>query len=272
MSKDSIVELSYEYCLELCSKNKCYICKHVPNNTSISYVKKCFVTDRFQNNLTLLLKKDNLGKWIKEDVYIILTPDSFNDEESIIEVADSHIVAMLCNVNGVHLLNYGDLSKYPALVSAICYFTKKAEASFGTAMDFLIDSTATMGLYGIRPVGDLDFLTEIDNYEIIEEEEKIEANFKYVQYHSDNIHELLYSPKYYIPFFGCKVVALEELLKWKILKGEKKDMEDALLIRLFLEHSNRYSIYRAYIIMKRNIKIAVFKILVPLKRRLKKLM
>jgi FkbM family methyltransferase len=94
---------------------------------------------------------------------------------------------------------------------------------------FCIDSSAVLGVHGIRDVGDLDYMTnsnltvdfgvDIDNHE---------ENMKYYDIAKE---EIINNPDNHFYYMGIKFVSLQCLYEMKRKRGEKKDRKDCLLIK-----------------------------------------
>ncbi len=253
------MNFTYEESLNLCRLNKCIITKFVPQSIEIIIMQEANVSGKFRPNIEFVLQNENVPYWISGEIYIVVVPIETSVKNSF-EIKDDDLACTLLNENGIHLLNEGDLYKYPTATTRIKNFVSIVNDGGGKSSDFLLDSTAVLGVYGIRKFGDLDFLSLETEYGYVEKINEIENNYDYVKYHSVESYDLLNNPKYYIPYEGCKLLALDEFIKWKINKGSKKDMEDAKLVELFLARDYKYLNFRRKILFLRILKSTVVNI------------
>lgn len=227
----------------------------------IKFSESIFFNDRQRKNISILIG-DNIPFDIYNTVYLFLCQPFYLNliENSIISIYyDRHeILQMFFNVHSLDLIFNGDLSKYPGSINKVDNFIARIKALNVDFDHVYLDSTATLGLFGIRPIGDLDFLSDQNFPKELEIKDQIENNNKYLDYHTVPINYLLHDDKYFMKYKDLKVITLDELSKWKMRKGTKKDIEDVFLIKHFQNPSNIGKFYRFFILLKRFIKINAF--------------
>lgn len=150
---------------------------------------------------------------------------------------------LLFNQNSIHLMNYGKFDYDGLCVRRIYNFKQEIEDAGLNIDRFIVDSSSIMGLYGIRKVRDLDYLTIDANYHekgIEHHEKDIDHHEKGSEYHEKSVDDLILNPNNYVYAFGMKFITLSVLKDFKANRGEEKDQEDIKLISEKL--NNSYSI------------------------------
>lgn len=242
-------------------KIMCLFSKQSLNVDNIIATNALEFTYRGVRNLGYVVGDTEFTNRITPGKYFITVISNKNSlEETIYKIEDKNLILMLFNKNSVHLINNGNLMQYPTSIKKVEDFIDSVIVNRFDLSQFYLDSTAALGLYGLRPTGDLDFLTACSGFECIEIKDEVEINFKYINYHTCELHELLNHPEKYLIYKGVKVISLSELIAWKTEKGAPKDIEDVKLIQLFLNRDKRYKTFRNYVLLKRNTKILLYRI------------
>lgn len=144
------------------------------------------------------------------------------------------IANILLNPNSVHFLNYGDPFRYKDNWKRINKFKANIIEHSLTIDEFIIDTSSVMALYGIRSASDVDFLTDSNDYLILEEE-GVENHSESLKYYNYSIYDLLYDPNNYLYYNDLKFITLPRVLEFKENRNEQKDREDAKLIKMSLQ-------------------------------------
>lgn len=101
-----------------------------------------------------------------------------------------------------------------------------------------IDSSFVMGLYGLRPPNDLDFIHN-SKYTPILVDKIIKSHNKHLVPYLKNIglsiDDIIYNPKNHFYIHGVKVCLLSIVKKIKEIRNEQKDKIDVILMNFILE-------------------------------------
>lgn len=165
-------------------------------------------------------------------------------ENSSVHISDNSkesldMARLLLNHNSIDALNYGRMCRYKNYIMEIQQIGEALDRYQIDREDFLIDSSGVLGIYGIRSPGDIDCLTmkKMNQYPF---SVKVEVHDKYILYYAKTKEELLYNPDNYLFAYGVKFNSLATLFEMKKRRNEKKDYEDCLLIKLYLEKQMTY--------------------------------
>ncbi len=253
---------TYGWFEEVYAQGSC-VCWGVCNNElqakKIRYSKRIELTNKQKNNLAFPTDETRF-KYINGSIMFFISPELIDKSlfNSVLLLFDdkTEILEMLFNINSVNLISNGYLGRYKSSIFRIEEFIRRVGYYGLDTHSFLIDSTAVLALYGIRPMGDIDFLTNVE-YPCEMESDDVENNNKYLEYHSVKFETLINNPKHYLLYKGIKVISLEELSVWKSNKGTKKDMEDVKLMSGFLTGGLSDKMYRRKVLIRRKIKIII---------------
>lgn len=172
---------------------------------------------------------------------------SDNPKETIL------LAKLLLNNNSIHLLNNGNLAYDKKLNEMMTNFNNSFSCGQeGDIERYIIDSSAIMGLYGIRQVRDLDYLT-VDAEPVKFSDRRIENHGdEYLLFHNKSKEELIFNPENHLySVYGIKLITLEALLQFKknrstvAMPDGNKDAEDIRLIESKL--SNTFSLRESII-------------------------
>ena len=87
-----------------------------------------------------------------------------------------------------------------------------------------------LSLYGIRSANDLDYICEEDNDE--------DSHNKLIPLYGKTKGQLLYQPDLHFSFFDLSFITLNCIKNFKERRGEKKDYDDILLMKLVSQKGN----------------------------------
>jgi hypothetical protein len=201
--------------------------KGVLSKVEYCYDKKSELTIFFMEGKTkekMLLLKDKIRSIFQLEKNSIHSTD--NIEETVLS---AHL---LLNKNSVHLLNYGYPDKYNIFCNHILEFCNILKQKKENLSDIIVASSSILGLYGLRNVGDIDYLTLSGNYSI--ENSYVERHDDYAHLYETTVDQLILNPNNYAYCFKIKFITLDRLLVFKKNRGSEKDKHDLKLIRNFL--------------------------------------
>jgi hypothetical protein len=103
-------------------------------------------------------------------------------------------------------------------------------------------------LLGLRPANDIDFIYSGDRIDSIH---NLSDNDYFVRLNFD-IEELFYNQANYFYFLGFKVLSLENLIRFKSLRAEKRDLDDLAMIskRNLIKQKNNVKDYRRWFFIR----------------------
>jgi len=200
----------------------------------------------------------------------------FNIENHSIHITDNQpetvlIEDLLLNQNSIDFLNKGKPNYYPKLNRKLTFFkTQLLNNSFPLDL-FVIDSSSTMGLYGLRDVDDIDFITISNGYEVIENN-YINNHHDYIDNYEMSKDSLILNPNNYFVYREMKFVTLGLLHKFKKNRNGIKDKVDVKLIDNILNVNFNFKLtyfkFQYWALRrKRNMKYIIkFRVILLLKR------
>jgi hypothetical protein len=155
------------------------------------------------------------------------------------------IANILLNNNSVDFLNRGKPDYYLTLNQKLNSLKFRLKEHNLTLEKFIIDSSSTLALYGLRDASDIDFMTISNNYELVEDD-YICNHHDYVKLYKTTIDDLVLNPTNYFVYNDLKFVTLNVLRAFKSNRGEKKDQMDIILIDSVLKERRniQYSIVK----------------------------
>lgn len=171
----------------------------------------------------------------------------FNLQNHSVHITDTkresiQIANLLMNKNSVDLLEKGKPDLYVPLNMRISLLKDKIIKSGLSLEECLIDSSTILGLYGVRNVNDLDFLTSSGFYRGLEDID-IENHEDWVEYYGISKHELIYNPDNFLYYNELKFVSLQRLRTFKVNRNEDKDKFDIKLIDSCLSGKKDFKTY-----------------------------
>lgn len=189
-----------------------------------------FEAENLDKVLEVKLKIRELFKIGNDSIHI-----TDNKEESI------EIAQLVFNENSILHLNYGKPTKYKRNYEMLMNYLDRLKINNKNMENFLIVSSMSLSIFGLREANDLDFIA-IDSYKEIEDD-LIDEHSKELVYHKKSKEELIFSPENYFYYNGLKFVSLIQLKNMKINRNETKDKEDIKLINLILSKKKIISIF-----------------------------
>ncbi len=243
-----------------------------PKNDFAGAQDKAFACYKKDTPLFLyLVESENVDiiKNIKNSIRNLLALGNHSVHSTDCYEETQSIIDMLLNKNSIHLLNNANIYKYSKLYNLLEIFKIKTQKECFNLRDFIIDSSASLSLYGLRELGDLDFLSLEEHCEHIFSDDPIDNNNKYSNLYNKSLPELFFDPQNYLIFRGMKFISLTNLKMFKINRNTPKDREDICLIDLLLDKPSyfRCSVvkFSTWIrIKKRNMKFATRDIIIRL--------
>lgn len=198
-------------------------------------VDNCY-RDRTNSHIVVLenCSYDDIVK-LKHDIRGV-----FGIENHSIHICDNQdeaiqMAQLLLNSNSIHALNNADFLKNASVVEYIKEIIRLEKWLKGQKYDIdkmVIDSSAVMGVYGLRKPSDIDYLamTYIDfsNYK---KKMNTDEHDGTLVYHTVGKESLILDPDYYFYMLGLKFVSLKEICRMKRKRGEPKDIDDCRLIQ-----------------------------------------
>ncbi len=145
--------------------------------------------------------------------------------------------------NGRHWLNnalYKPRENFDKLIGKYEQILSQTNASVD---NYCLDSSATLGVYGLRDVSDLDYFV-IGEDKIEKLEPSIDNHSQEILNHEQSIDSLINDPNQHVKIHGIKFISLDNLKYMKMRRNEAKDQNDILLIET-LTSSNRLSLEKA---------------------------
>ena len=167
----------------------------------------------------------------------------YNVGLSSIHITDNNretrqIADLIFNPNSLYHLQNATPDKYAKSFNNMLLLKKILTENKLDLRNYVIDSSMSMAIFGIREAGDLDFFTTDGD----EEKELIknishcilECNDKYLSLHKHGLKDMIYNPENYFVFYEMKFLTLSNVAYFKQKKGENKDKNDVKLIAAFL--------------------------------------
>ncbi len=153
-----------------------------------------------------------------------------------IHIPDTHtetmdIARLLLNNNSIHYINYSKPLKTPKLDRWMKIYSKLVKKNHISRDDICIDGSAIMGVYGIRDIGDFDYMCVVpyDNRGFghldLHNEARVQLNF--------DVADLIYNPKNYFYVNNLKIGSLDSIKAFKKRRKRPKDIRDVKKIKAF---------------------------------------
>lgn len=187
------------------------------------------------------IEKVKLAKSEIRDIYKI---DNYsvhiNDyHEEAIELAQLYF-----NDNSIHFVNNMNFIKNDKFNNLFDHFKNYILTNNLNADYFCIDGSSVMSLYGIRELGDLDFLA-YNNNSIKINHKNISLDNEKLIYYSHTLEDIIFNNNYHLYYNGIKFISLEVLKKMKENRKENpKDLTDIELINFVLSGSQLYEVVK----------------------------
>lgn len=177
---------------------------------------------------------------------------------------------IVLNQNSIHLLNYGEPDKYASLFEDMERLKESAARSKIPLDDLVACSSSTLGLYGIREPGDLDYISLNEKSDSLKKH-GFDNHADHVGFYDCSVYDLLENPNYYLYFNGVKFITLDRLTIFKKNRGEKKDTDDIRAIKTFMRgrRSTLRTVFYKVKYSSRRLKNRGFSAMVNVLKRLK---
>lgn len=148
------------------------------------------------------------------------------------------IADLIFNPNSLYHLQNATPDKYAKSFNNMLLLKKILKENELDLRNYVIDSSMSMAIFGIREAGDLDFFTTDGDKEkeLIKNISHciLECNDKYLSLHKHGLKDMIYNPENYFVFYEMKFLTLSNVAYFKQKKGENKDKNDVKLIATFL--------------------------------------
>ena len=177
-----------------------------------------FENDNFDEVLKL---KDRLRGFFKIGKSSVHITD--NAQETI------DLAKLLLNKNSINFLNSSKPYKYLSVYQKLKEFKNLLDSEKISLSDVILVGSSSLGVYGLREINDIDYLSLNRNLSKISSDNHISE----LAYYKDSISEMLYNPECYFYFNGFKFLSLERLKQFKLARNEVKDKIDIKLIENF---------------------------------------
>lgn len=198
-----------------------------PSNAP-SYVSIIF----FRSNITpdeLVAVKEHIRAGVSLGKHSIHITDTA--EEAL------KIGSAILNNNGVHLLNNKRYDYCASFEQDLTTLKERLKDSNIETEDLCVVGSSTLAAYGIRDARDMDIIIAPNLIEMAEHE-GLEISNAHWEAYSFNIRELIYDPNNYFIYEGIKFLSLDNLIKLKSSRREKKDKVDIALVKLMIDHKS----------------------------------
>jgi hypothetical protein len=159
----------------------------------------------------------------------------FQVQKHSVHINDSHaetqiLSRLVFNENSIHHLNTANLVRYPWFSRLVAHYEKFLPDNIPARDDYCLDGSSVLAAYGLREVRDLDFLSArcVPS----------ESGFVEIGCHNAECQglygmsqdEIIFNPRNHFFFRGMKIISMENLVKAKGKRAERKDIEDIALI------------------------------------------
>ncbi len=157
------------------------------------------------------------------------------------------------NINYLFFLKKGQPGFDRDCLERILRFREMIEGKGLEAKDFLIDSSTVLALFGIRKVGDLDYLTILPETAQLPQADDIENHFFSIPFYEECLHSSVFDENNSFPFWGLKILSLDALRRFKTYRNEyPKDFRDIHKIDKILGKDYSLSLKKWFIFFHNN--------------------
>lgn len=216
------------------------------------------IDDKFENTYAKATEVYDNNQWVE---CVLLETEDFNnifdlkqEIRSIFNISLSSIHStdnwsetyqaanLLFNENSIHHLETSEPDKFKFSYKLIEEYKSIIKSIGHNINDYILDASIVMAIYGIREANDLDYLTSnIDKDKVAsfaKIPDSIDNHQDWLKFHRYNLVDLLYNPQNYFVFNDLKFINLENISQYKSNKGEKKDLIDVKLIKMYKDQNN----------------------------------
>jgi len=201
---------------------------------SLGKVKECFNS---ANPLRVLYFKEGDKKKvlkIKQEIRNICNAGKHSIHITDHKYEVNKISKILLNENSIEFLNKANMFRFKENFKIISDFKQFLENNNIDIENIVVDSSFIMSLYGIRRAKDLDYIS-ISNDQNLSNDFFNEIKNNDLDYHDDNIKDLIFDTKNFFYFQGIKFLTLKKIYNKKKKRAEQKDKTDLRLIESYLE-------------------------------------
>lgn len=152
-----------------------------------------------------------------------------------IHINDHHaqtteLTDLILSENGLHWLNNARFQPFPKFEDFFSRYRSALMAHPPLREQYCLDGSAAMAIYGLRDVGDLDYIW-------FNQADPLAKKYQGIADHNDQLHhhglsreQIIFSEQRFFRYRGVKCLALGSLRRMKARRGEPKDQNDVLLI------------------------------------------
>ncbi|MEZ8791603.1 hypothetical protein AB6D86_06965 [Vibrio splendidus] len=145
-----------------------------------------------------------------------------------------YLALHLYNHHFRNVLKNGKAFRYPSFLKKLFTYKKLIQDNGLNVDRFVIVSSSVLGLYGLRNPNDIDFLSDEDKFDVIENE-FIENHHHVLDCYNLKLRDYLYEPRNYIYFFGVKIYCIDEMIASNRNRKENTKYTDIQLASLCLK-------------------------------------
>ena len=161
--------------------------------------------------------------------------DVYRIENSSVHITDNQtetvqLVNILFNSNSLHHINYAKLEKNKPTHKLVSEFKNLLDIHNENLEDYAIDSSSVLSMYGVRGANDLDYLST-SSTGVDFKHPSIDSHASQEGYYAIHKDGLIHNPENYFIFNDIKFINLDNVLKMKKARNEKKDQDDIYLVR-----------------------------------------
>jgi len=196
---------------------------------AISQVEGCFDKEGILHAYVLECEQFEELVKMKKKIRQLYGVGNFSIHSSDNQDETVQLANILFNNNSIRFLNYGNPDYDVNLNVKIDILKERLKENHFSFNNILVDASSVLGLYGLREVEDLDFITIDEGFEVLEDNE-ISNHNDYIEFYGITKEELVLNPNHFFFYNDLKFVTLEVLRKFKRNRNEKKDRLDIKLI------------------------------------------
>lgn len=172
--------------------------------------------------------------------------DIFKIDTNSIHITDYYretkqIANLIFNQNSVNHLNKSNPTKFKKSYSLMEDYKSIILNQNLSLDDFVVDTSLSMAIYGIRDAEDLDYYTTSKMPYLIEEKAKIKGSINNhqdeIRHHLLGVDDMINIPSNHFFYNELKFLSLENIKIMKKRRNEKKDRTDIKLINSFLDEN-----------------------------------
>lgn len=156
----------------------------------------------------------------------------------------SEIENIILSDNSLSFILEGKPDRYASIERKIKKFVELADNNGISRDAYAFDSSAILGMYGLRRPRDIDFITTDSNCAGLKTKDTDCHNG--CEYYDLSVEDMINNPENYFWWNGNKYISLKIVRDMKNARGEKKDKRDVYLIDNGLHMKLRHFIPIAY--------------------------